>query len=297
MATYAIGDIQGCYDEFCRLLERIRFDGDQDRLWLVGDLVNRGPHSIEVLRFVKGLGDHAVCVLGNHDLHLLAVATGLASNTRKESLEDVLIASDREEILDWLRHRPLMHRDSHLGYSLLHAGLPPQWDIPFALARAGEVEAVLRGPDYQSFLAAMYGNRPHRWSDGLNGMDRLRFITNCLTRLRYCDPRGTLSLKDKGAPGSQKPAFLPWFEVPGRASAAERIIFGHWSTLGYLHSGNVWALDSGCLWGGALTALQLEPQGPGEPIQWSCPGVLTPAGRLGPHAGGSRRSRVKKVKG
>ncbi len=276
MATYAIGDIQGCYDELRRLLERIRFDPARDRLWLVGDLVNRGPRSVDVLRFVKGLGERAISVLGNHDLHLLAVASGLTPNTPEESLEDVLAARDRDEILHWLRHRPLMHRDRHLGYSLLHAGLPPQWDIPSALERAAEVEAVLRGPDYPSFLAAMYGNRPRRWSDDLVGLDRLRFITNCFTRLRYCDRLGNLSLKDKGAPGSQQPPFMPWFEVPGRASAAERIIFGHWSTLGYLHVGNVWALDSGCLWGGSLTALRLKRHGPGKPVQWSCPRVLTP---------------------
>lgn len=276
MATYAVGDIQGCYEELRRLLERIGFDEDKDRLWLVGDLVNRGPRSAEVLRFVKGLGERAISVLGNHDLHLLAVAEGLAPDTRAESLDDILGAPDRDALLDWLRHRPLMHRDEGLGYSLLHAGLPPQWDIPFALARATEVEGALRGPEYRSLLAGMYGNRPRRWSDDLAGVERLRFITNCFTRLRYCDPQGNLSLKEKGAPGSQRPPFIPWFEVPGRASATERIIFGHWSTLGYLHVGNVWALDSGCLWGGALTALRLKRGGPGQPVQWSCPGVLTP---------------------
>lgn len=295
MATYAIGDIQGCYEALNRLLERIHFERDQDQLWLVGDLVNRGPHSIEVLRFVKGLEEHAVCVLGNHDLHLLAVAARVAPGSRDESLEDVLTAPDREEILDWLRQRPLMHRDPDLGYSLLHAGLPPQWDIPFALARAGEVEAELQGPDYRGFLKAMYGNRPRRWRDNLKGMDRLRFITNCFTRLRYCDRRGNLSLKDKGAPGSQKPAYFPWFDVPGRASASERIIFGHWSTLGYLHSGNVWALDSGCLWGGALTALHLMPQGPGKPTHCPCPGYLIPGGKAVRSLGATRLPRVKKV--
>lgn len=276
MATYAIGDIQGCFEEFRRLLELIRFDAAKDRLWLVGDLVNRGPRSVEVLRFVKGLGKRAISVLGNHDLHLLAAAVGMAPDAAQGSLQDVLAAPDRDEILDWLRHRPLMHHDPHLGYSLLHAGLPPQWDIPFALARAAEVERVLRGPDYRSFLGSMYGNLPRHWSDNLVGMDRLRFITNCLTRLRYCDRLGNVSLKEKGAPGSQQPPFMPWFTVPGRASAADRIICGHWSTLGYLHADNVWALDSGCLWGGSLTALQLKRREPGKPVQWSCPGVLAP---------------------
>jgi bis(5'-nucleosyl)-tetraphosphatase (symmetrical) len=243
---------------------------------LVGDLVNRGPRSVDVLRFVKGLGERAIAVLGNHDLHLLAVAAGVGARSEDESLEGTLTAPDREEILEWLRHRPLMHRDQHLGYSLLHAGLPPQWDLPAALAHAAEVERMLRGPHYGAFLGAMYGNSPMRWSDDLRGMERLRFITNCFTRLRYCDAEGNLGLAEKGAPGSQSPDYLPWFEVPGRASAGERIIFGHWSTLGYLHTGNVWALDSGCLWGGALTALPLRRKGPARAIQLPCSGALEP---------------------
>jgi len=243
---------------------------------LVGDLVNRGPRSVDVLRFVKGLGERAIAVLGNHDLHLLAVAAGVGARSEDESLEGILTAPDREEILEWLRHRPLMHRDQRLGYSLLHAGLPPQWDLPAALAHAAEVERMLRGPEYGAFLGAMYGNSPMRWSDDLRGMERLRFITNCFTRLRYCDAEGNLDLTEKGAPGSQSPDYLPWFEVPGRASAGERIIFGHWSTLGYLHTGNVWALDSGCLWGGALTALPLRRKGPARAIQLPCSGALEP---------------------
>ena len=276
MATYAIGDIQGCYDELRRLLERIEFDRDQDHLWFVGDLVNRGPRSINVLRFVKDLGPRAITVLGNHDLHLLALASGATAGFGDDGIEDVLTAPDRDEVLDWLRRCPLMHQDTIKGFTLLHAGLPPQWDIPTALERAREVETALRGPDYAEFLGAMYGNRPTRWSDELSGMERLRFITNCLTRLRYCDPDGNLRLKEKGPPGSQNAPYLPWFEVPGRASCHERIIFGHWSALGYLHSGSVWALDSGCLWGGKLTAIRVRRKGPGKPMQHSCPRVLQP---------------------
>lgn len=276
MATYAIGDIQGCFDEFQALLRRLAFDPAEDRLWLVGDLVNRGPRSADVLRFVRGLGDRAVVVLGNHDLHLLAVAEGIAESAPGEDLEDVLAAPDRDELLGWLRQLPLMHVDDRMGYCLLHAGLPPQWNIATARALAREVETTLRGPEYKQFLGGMYGNRPMRWSDDLKGTDRLRFITNCLTRLRYCDREGNLRLKEKRAPGSQDPNLLPWFDVPDRASRGERIVFGHWSTLGYFHRDNVWALDSGCLWGGSLTALRLRPAGPGQPIQLSCPGVLKP---------------------
>jgi len=276
MATYAIGDIQGCYNELRRLLDRIGFDPARDRLWCVGDLVNRGPDSLAVLRWLGTLGERAVVVLGNHDLHLLAVAAGQARANRKDSLDAVLAAPDREELLHWLRHRTLLHHDQRKGFAMVHAGLAPQWDLAQAQACATEVEQALRDPDYPAFLAAMYGNQPARWHPELRGNERLRFITNCLTRLRYCEPDGTLRLDLKGPPGSQPSGVLPWFRIPGRASADTRIVFGHWSTLGFLASDNVWALDSGCLWGGRLTALRLRSKAPPRMIDLNCPGYARP---------------------
>jgi bis(5'-nucleosyl)-tetraphosphatase (symmetrical) len=276
MATYAIGDIQGCYDALLRLLEHLRFDPAGDKLWLVGDLVNRGPDSLRVLRFVKDLGEQAVVVLGNHDLHLLALAAGNPKHAKKSNLHEVLEADDREELTDWLRYRPLVHYDAKKRFAMLHAGLPPQWDLAKALACARELEAALRGPDYGEFLHAMYGNQPGRWSEDLTGMDRLRFITNCLTRLRYCDAEGNLALKDKGPPGSQAANALPWYAVPGRASRDQRIVFGHWSTLGYLAEHNVWGLDTGCLWGGTLTAIRITKNKPIVPIGVPCDAVMAP---------------------
>ena len=274
MAVYAIGDVQGCYDDLQRLLERIRFDPAADRLWFAGDLVNRGPKSLQVLHFVMGLGRAAVSVLGNHDLHLLAVSEGNLKHFRNDTVDEILQAPDREQLLDWLRHLPLLHRDPKIGFSLLHAGLPPQWDLNTAAARAREVEAALQGPGYHDYCQQMYGNHPARWEEGLQGMRRLRYITNCFSRLRYCSAEGRLRLEDSGPPGSQQAGFLPWFAVPGRASAGERIAFGHWSTLGYYQGHNVWALDSGCLWGGRLTALRLGPEP--QPIQEPCPQAREP---------------------
>ncbi|MCG6863613.1 MAG: symmetrical bis(5'-nucleosyl)-tetraphosphatase [Chromatiaceae bacterium] len=270
MATYAIGDVQGCYEKLLRLLDSLRFDRARDHLWFVGDLVNRGPDSLATLRFVRDLGDRAITVLGNHDLHLLALAAGNARQAKRSNLEAVLQASDRDELLDWLRNRSLMHFDERKNFALIHAGLPPQWDLLDALARAREVEAVLRGPDYQDFLHAMYGDEPARWSSALSGVDRLRFITNCFTRLRYCDASGTLTLKEKAAPGSQPRGFMPWFEVPGRASRDIRIIFGHWSTLGYVAEHNIWSLDTGCVWNGQLTAIRVRRNQPVQPVSVSC---------------------------
>ncbi|MBK1701718.1 symmetrical bis(5'-nucleosyl)-tetraphosphatase [Thiococcus pfennigii] len=278
MATYAFGDIQGCYDELRRLLERLDFDPWHDKLWFAGDLVNRGPESLKVLRFVKSLGARAVTVLGNHDLHLLALATGRGGQRDKGHLAEVLAAPDRDELLDWLRRRPLLHHDARKGFSLIHAGLPPQWDLATALACAGEVEAVLRGPDYAELLVAMYGDTPRLWSPGLRGIERLRFIVNCFTRLRYCDRDGGLMLGEKAPLGRQSPLALPWFQVPGRATRAERILFGHWSTLGYRASDNVWALDSGCLWGGRLTAIRVRRKKPMVPVQLDCVGYAIPNG-------------------
>jgi len=278
MATYAIGDVQGCYNELRQLLEKIEFNPSSDTLWFVGDLVNRGPHSLEVLRFVKGLGDAAIAVLGNHDLHLLAISQGNPRHKDKDhTLGQVLAARDRDELIDWLRRRPLMHHDARRGYSLLHAGLPPQWDIPTALACAREVEEVLRGPRFHDYCQRMYGNKPDRWSAGLRGMDRLRFITNCFTRLRYCDSKGRLALGEKGAPGTQPKSCLPWFMHPKRASRHDRIIFGHWSTLGYHAGDNVWGIDSGCLWGGRLTALRIRKKKKKlKPTHLPCKGARRP---------------------
>ncbi|EXJ14316.1 symmetrical bis(5'-nucleosyl)-tetraphosphatase [Imhoffiella purpurea] len=276
MPTYAIGDIQGCHSELLRLLDLLDFDPGRDRLWLAGDLVNRGPDSLEVLRFVRNLGESAICVLGNHDLHLLALANGNAKHAKKSTLQSVIHASDREELLHWLRHQPLLHHDPELRATLIHAGLPPQWDLTQAISCAREVEAALRhDDDYLDFLDAMYGDKPARWSPQLSGLDRLRFITNCFTRLRFCTRDGTLALKEKGEIGTQTPGLMPWFQVPGRRTRQERIIFGHWSTLGYWSGDNVWAIDSGCLWGGALTALRID-HGPMEPVQLDCEGYLKP---------------------
>lgn len=258
MATYAIGDVQGCYDELLALLERMAFDPVNDRLWFVGDLVNRGPQSLQVLRWVKNLDPPAHCVLGNHDLHLLAVAAGHERYGRNDTFRDVLTAPDRDELLDWLRRLPLLHHDSATGYTMVHAGLPPQWDLAQASACAAEVEAVLRGPAYGEFLMQMYGDEPRAWSDSLSGVARLRFITNCLTRLRFCDAQGVLALHEKGPPGSQPAPWLPWFEVPERRSRNLHILFGHWSALREYSAPGLDALDTGCVWGGNLSALRLD---------------------------------------
>ena len=277
MATYAVGDIQGCYGELRGLLDRIGFDPVADNLWLVGDLVNRGPESLSVLRYVKALGDQAVVVLGNHDLHLLALAAGNEKHAKKSNLEEILAAPDRDDILDWLRHRPLMHVDEQKRFAMIHAGLPPQWDLSQAMACAAELEAELQGPGHRDFLQAMYGNEPDLWSPDLSGTDRLRFITNCFTRLRYCDIQGRLLLSEKAIPGDQPDHAIPWFKVPSRATRDERIVFGHWSTLGYLAEHNAWALDSGCLWGGKLTAVRIRRKKPIKVFDLDCTGYVEPS--------------------
>jgi bis(5'-nucleosyl)-tetraphosphatase (symmetrical) len=261
MATYAIGDIQGCYDELQQLLEKLCFDPAADRLWLTGDLVNRGPRSLEVLRLVKGLGERAITVLGNHDLHLLALWQHHHRHFKSnDTLSAIFAAADGEELLHWLRLQPLMHHDPDLGFAMLHAGLPPQWDLTQALACAAEVEAVLRSDKFHEFLGHMYGNKPALWSESLSGWDRLRFIVNCFTRLRFCSPDGTLDFRHKGHPDEEQPSadHLPWFRLPQRRSRNTPILFGHWSTLGLYRADNVHAIDTGCLWGGTLTALRLE---------------------------------------
>ena len=257
MAVYAVGDVQGCDDALEALLGKIRFDPAHDSLWFTGDLVNRGPQSAAVVRFVMGLGARAVTVLGNHDLHLLALAAGRAERKRHDTLTDILTAPDRDELLAWLRARPLLHHDEDLGYTLLHAGALPAWDLPALRRRATEVEAVLRGPGAEEFFAHMYGDQPDAWDESLRGWERLRLIVNVFTRLRYCDAAGRMDLGPKGAPGSQPPRLRPWFQAPGRKSAGLRIVFGHWSTLGVWKRDNVIGLDSGCLWGRTLTAVRL----------------------------------------
>lgn len=256
MAIYAVGDIQGCYDELRRTLDRIAFDPARDRLWLVGDLVNRGPGSLEVLRLVKSLGDSAITVLGNHDLHLLAVSTGAAELHRSDTLDAILDAPDRDELLHWLRHQRLLHAEG--GYVLVHAGLLPGWTVKQAAQLAREVETALRGDDYATFFARMYGNNPHGWDDGLTGYKRLRVITNALTRMRICTPQGDMEFKFKGELPNIPAGYLPWFDVPGRASRDATVIFGHWSALGLMLRDDAIALDTGCLWGGPMTAIRLD---------------------------------------
>jgi len=257
MATYAIGDIQGCYDSLLQLLDKINFDPLHDTLWFTGDLVNRGPKSLEVLRFIKKLKNTHV-VLGNHDLHLLSVVyTGVRLDP-KNNLQAILNASDLEELCIWLRNRSLLHHDPILGYTLVHAGFPPTWDLDKALLCAEEVETILRGKYYIEFLKNMYGNEPSQWSDNLIGWERLRCITKCLTRLRFCDIKGNLELTAKGGnPISNN--YLPWFKIPNRHSKNLNILFGHWAALqGQTNEPNVYALDTGCVWGRRLTAMRLE---------------------------------------
>jgi bis(5'-nucleosyl)-tetraphosphatase (symmetrical) len=256
MSTYAIGDIQGCYNEFHQLLQQIGFDSEQDRLWLVGDLVNRGPDSLQVLRLVKSLGDSAITVLGNHDLHLLAVAAGEAALHRGDTLDEVLNAPDREELLTWLRHQRLLYAQD--DYVLVHAGLLPQWTVKQAASLAQEVEQALRSDDYAIFFEHMYGNAPHGWSDEYSGYKRLRVITNAFTRMRICDARGEMEFKFKGEVENIPAGYQPWFELAKRKSQDATVIFGHWSALGLKVTPNVIALDTGCLWGGPMTAIRLE---------------------------------------
>jgi len=259
MTTYVIGDLQGCYDELQNLLNHINYQPEQDFLWFVGDLVNRGPKSLETLRFVKQLGKHAVTVLGNHDLHLLAIDAGYSKPPKEgDTLTPVLTAPDKEELLEWLRHRPLLHVEASQNIAMLHAGLPPQWDITQAQQHATEVETALRGKKWRKFFKHMYGNQPDQWNEKLESWDRLRFIVNCFTRMRYCTIKGKIDFREKGKPGTQPAKLLPWFEVPGRKSQDIRIVFGHWSTLGLRQTENICAIDTGCLWGGSLTALQLN---------------------------------------
>ncbi len=256
MATYAVGDIQGCFASLQALLEKCSFSPEFDRLWLVGDLVNRGPRSLETLRFVKGLGDRAVTVLGNHDLSLLMAAEGFGKRHRSDTIDDILAATDRDELLHWLRHQRLMHVQG--DYAMVHAGLLPAWSVAEARTLAGEVEQALQAENYREFLANMWGSEPGAWDSSLTGWPRLRVIVNAMTRMRFCSPAGEMDFKAKGELSQAPAGYLPWFEVPGRRSAATVLVTGHWSALGLRLEPNLLALDSGCLWGGKLSALRLE---------------------------------------
>lgn len=256
MATYAIGDLQGCHTEFRQLLELLEFNPARDKLWLVGDLVNRGSDSLAVLRLIKSLGDAAMTVLGNHDLHLLSVAAGVSETKRGDTLAEILAAPDREELLFWLRHRPLVHLENN--HLLVHAGLLPQWTVAQTIALAHEAETVLRGENYVDFFQHMYGNTPNCWDESLVGNQKLRLIINALTRLRICTPQGEMEFKYKGEIAHIPEGYLPWFDAPNRQSASVTVIFGHWSALGLKLCDNLCALDTGCLWGGKLSAVRLE---------------------------------------
>jgi len=256
MSTYAIGDLQGCYHALQDMLKHISFNPESDRLWLVGDLINRGSGSLEVLRWVYQHRSNVVVVLGNHDLHALVVAEGFVAAHRSDTLQALLAAPDRDELLNWLRYQSMVHYEH--GYLMVHAGLLPQWTVKQALKLGSEVEVALRSDNYRNFLVKMYGNQPAKWNAKLEGMDRLRVITNAMTRLRICSSKGEMEFKFKGELEDIPDDYMPWFEVPNRKTKDDTIIFGHWSALGLQQRPNLFALDTGCLWGGKLTALRLE---------------------------------------
>jgi len=278
VTRYAIGDVQGCNDELQALIARLHFSADRDQIYFVGDLVNRGPASLHVLRFVRSLGDNAVVVLGNHDLHLLAVAYGVRRNRKSDTLDDVLTAPDRDALLDWLITRPMAHIHTHRDGRadlIVHAGLVPQWTVGMTLALAREVESALRA-DPSRVFDHMYGDEPDKWDNGLVGAERLRFIVNCFTRLRYVDGAGRLALRVKGHPRKvQAKSLVPWFEAANARWHGPRVVFGHWSTLGFFTNSNVVSLDTGCVWGGSLTALRLDTPN-AKPIQVACRALREP---------------------
>jgi bis(5'-nucleosyl)-tetraphosphatase (symmetrical) len=278
MATYAIGDVQGCHDSLVRLLDKIRFDPAIDRLWFCGDLVNRGGQSLETLRLIYSLRIHSTLVLGNHDLSLLAIAQRRDDEKQRVNpdLRRVLFADDAPVLLDWLRKQKLLHVDRELGFAMVHAGLAPRWSIKIAEARAQEVEARLQGDGYRKMLKAMYGDKP-TWTPKLQGVDRDRAIINVFTRLRYCSPNGRIAFEEKGRPGTQKPGLYPWFSVPGHAPREMPIVCGHWSTLGLFMGLGVYGIDTGAVWGGQLTALEL-----GQELRLhQVPGRAVPPGEKG----------------
>jgi bis(5'-nucleosyl)-tetraphosphatase (symmetrical) len=258
MATYAIGDVQGCFDELQALLTLIEFNPSSDQLWFAGDLVNRGPKSLQVLRFIKQLRN-AIVVLGNHDIHLLSLANG--HPFKDHTLYELLAAPDCYELADWLRQQPLMHYDAKLGYVMAHAGIFPRWSLTQAHRYAQEVEQVLRQDDYATWLDHLYGNQPDTWRDDLTGWDRLRFIVNAFTRMRFCTPAGQLEFTSAGEAGSAPDGYLPWFKIPNSSIGQVNIVYGHWAALaGETYTPHVFALDTGCAWGGSLTAMRLEDQ-------------------------------------
>ena len=264
---HLVGDVQGCGRALDRLLGVIGFSPSRDRLVVLGDLVNRGPDSLAVLRRLAAYGDAATCLLGNHDLHLLAVAHGVRGLHRNDTFGDVLAAPERDAWIDWLRRRPLAHREA--GWLCVHAGVVPQWDTSQTLALAAEVEAMLRGPDLEGFLRVMYGNEPRQWSDALAGAERWRFVINALTRIRFCTDDGTLDFKAKEGAGAAPPGHRPWFDAPGRHTLGQPIAFGHWSTLGLVERADLLAIDTGCVWGGSLTAVRVDG-GRREVVQVRC---------------------------
>lgn len=261
MTRYAVGDVQGCWKSLQCLLDQVKFDPQHDQLWSVGDIVNRGPQSLECLRFFAQLGSSARVVLGNHDLHLLAVANGIRKLKRGDTMQPILDAPDRDELLAWLTRQPLFYRDPRGDYAMVHAGLAPQWTFEQARQLSDEVSATLQSDHLLEFLHGMYGDTPDCWRDDLAGIERLRVITNYFTRLRFCTAEGILDLKNKDDPGTAPAGFMPWYEVPARKSAGANIIFGHWATLlGRTDRNDVFALDTGCVWGHQLTLLNLETQ-------------------------------------
>jgi bis(5'-nucleosyl)-tetraphosphatase (symmetrical) len=267
--NYLVGDLQGCADAFERLLAAIGFSASRDRIYVLGDLVNRGPASLATLRRLRGLGDAATCVLGNHDWHLLAVAAGVRPRHRTDTLDDILDAPDRGAWLEWVRQRRMAVFEH--GWLMLHAGVVPQWDLAAVLDLAGALETALRERPAREFLAAMFGNEPARWSDSLTGDARLRFTLNALTRARFVAADGTLEFATKDGAGAAPPGFHPWFDAPGRRTAGVPIAFGHWSTLGLVEREDLLGLDTGCVWGGKLTAVRIDGARR-EPIQVACDG-------------------------
>ena len=273
MALYLIGDVQGCDAALSRLLDTLGFSPSRDQLVLLGDLVNRGPDSAAVLRRVQRLGGAAQSLLGNHDLHLLGVAHGVRKAGRRDTLAALLAAPDRAALLDWLRHQSMALHRRVGGRDLLmvHAGVLPQWDVAAAMACAAELQTVLRGPGLGDFLHEMYGNTPDRWDEGLRGTARLRVIVNALTRLRFCTAKGVMEFDSKDGAGEAPAGFMPWFDVPGRRTAGATVAFGHWSTLGYVSRPDLLATDTGCVWGGCLTAVRIGATlAEREPITVKC---------------------------
>lgn len=263
MAIYAIGDLQGCFDDLTKLIDKINFNPDQDKLWFVGDLVNRGPDSLSTLRYVKDLGNSAQTVLGNHDLHLLATYHGLKKNN-DTSITEILSAPDCDELMHWLRNQPLLIHDTKSQFTMVHAGIYPEWTLSQAQQHAQELETILASNNYLDFLNHMYGNTPNQWQDSLAHWERLRFICNAFTRMRYCTPDMALDFEFNGAPGTQDNGLIPWFNIENRKAKKEKIVFGHWSTLGYFQETldfplpeTIFATDTGCVWGGKLTALKI----------------------------------------